>query len=51
MISVHDCDYLKYAVDTELSKDASPYQVDSVQSCIQTSSGDVLIWLNSNKRK
>ena len=51
VISVHDCDYLKYAVDTELSKDASPYQVDSVQSCIQTSSGDVLIWLNSNKRK
>ena len=47
----HDCDYLKYADDTELSKGASPDQFDSVQSCIQTCIGDVLIWMNSNKLK
>ena len=36
VISDHDCDYHKYADDTELSKGASPDQFDSVQSCIQT---------------
>ena len=51
MISDHDCDCHKYADDTELSKGASPNQFDSVQSCIQTCIGDVLIWMNSNKRK
>ena len=51
MISVHDCDYHKYADDTELSKDASPDQFDSAQSCIQTCIGDVLIWMNNNKVK
>ena len=49
VISVHDCDYHKYADNTELSKGASPNQFDSVQSCIQTCIGDVLIWMNSNK--
>ena len=49
--SVHDSDYQKYPDDTELCKGASPDQFDCLQSCIQTSSGDVLIWLNSNKRK
>ena len=51
LISVHDCDYHKYADDTELSKGASPDQFDSVHSCIQTCVGDVLIWMNSNKLK
>ena len=51
MISVQDCDYHKYADDTELSKGASPDQFDSVQSCIQTCIGDVLIWMDSNKLK
>ena len=51
VISVHDCDYHKYADDTELSKGASPDQFDSFQSCIQTCVGDVLIWMNSNKLK
>ena len=51
LFSVHDCDYHKYADDTELSKGASPDQFDSVQSCIQTYIGDVLIWMNSNKLK
>ena len=51
MISDHDYDYHKYADDTELSKGASPDQFDSVQSCIQTCIGDVLIWMNSNKHK
>ena len=36
VISVCDCDYHKYADDTELSKGVSPDQLDSVQSCIQT---------------
>ena len=43
VISVCDCDYHKYADDTELSKGASPDQFDSVQPCIQTCIGDVLI--------
>ena len=34
VISVHNCDYLKYANDTELSKSAPPDQFLSVQSCI-----------------
>ena len=51
VISDHDCDYHKYADDTELSKGASPDQIDSVQSCVQTCIGDVLIWMNSNKLK
>ena len=51
MISDHDYDYHKYADDTELSKGTSPDQFDSVQSCIQTCIGDVLIWMNSNKLK
>ena len=51
VISVHDCDYHKYADDTELSKGASSDQFNSVQSCIQTCIGDVLIWMNSNKLK
>ena len=51
VISDHDCDYHKYADDTELSKGASPDQFDSFQSCIQTCIGDVLIWMNSTKLK
>ena len=51
MISVYVCDYHKYADDTKLSKGASPDQFDSVQSCIKTGIGDVLIWMNSNKLK
>ena len=45
VISDHDCDYHKYADDTELSKGASPDQFDCVQSCIHTCIGDVLIWM------
>ena len=51
MISVHNCDYHKYADDTELSKIAPPDQFLSVQSCIQTCIDDVLLWMNSNKLK
>ena len=51
VISDHDCDHHKYADDNELSKGASPDQLDSVQSCIQTDIGDVLIWMNSNNLK
>ena len=49
VISVPNCYYRKYADDTELSEGASPDQFDSVQSCIQTCIGDVLIWMNSYK--
>ena len=49
VISVHDCDYHRYAGDTELFKGASPDQFDSVQTCIQRYIGDVLIWTNSNQ--
>ena len=51
VIFVHDCDYQKYADDTELPKGASPDQFDRVQSCIQTCIVDVLIWMNSNELK
>ena len=51
VIYIHDCDYHKYADDTELSKGGSPDQFDNVQSCIQTCTGDVPIWINSNKLK
>ena len=49
VIYVHNCDYHKYADDTELSKGASPDQVDSVQSYIQTCIYDVLFWMNRKK--
>ena len=51
VISVHNCDYHTYADDTELSKSAPPDQFLSVQSCIQTCTDDVLLWMNSNKLK
>ena len=51
VISVHNCDYHKYADDTELSKSAPADQFLSVQSCIQTCIDDVLLWMNSNKLK
>ena len=51
MIFAHDCDYHKYVEDAELSKGASSDQFDSVQSCIETCLGDVLIWMNDNKLK
>ena len=51
VISVHNCDYHKYADDTELSKSAPPDQFPSVQSCIQTCINDVLLWMHSNKLK
>ena len=51
VISVHNCDYHKYADDTELSKSAPPDQFLSVQSCIQTCTDDVLLRMDSNKLK
>ena len=51
VISVHNCDYHKYADDTELSKRAPPDRFTSVQSCIQTCIYDVLLWMSSNKLK
>ena len=51
MISAHNCDYHKYADDTELSKSAPPNQFTAVLSCIRTCIDDVLLWMNSNKLK
>ena len=51
VISVHICDYHKYADDTELSKSAPPDHFVYVQSCIQTCIDDVLLWMNSNNLK
>ena len=51
VISVHNCDYHKYADDTELSKRFPPDQFLYVQSCIQICIDDVLLWMNSNKLK
>ena len=51
VIYVHNCDYHKYADDTELSKSAPPDQFLSVESCIQIYIDDVLLWMNSNKLK
>ena len=50
VISVHICDYHKYADDTELSKNAPPDHFVYVQSCIQTYI-DILLWMNSNNLK
>ena len=51
VISVHACDYHKYADDTELSKSAPADEfhtaVLSVQNCVH----DVLLWMDSNKLK
>ena len=51
MISVHNCDYHKYADDTGLSKSAPPNQFTSALSCIQTCTDDILLRMNSNKLK
>ena len=51
VISVHICDYHKYADDTELSKNAPPDHFVYVQSCIQTYIDDILLWMNSNNLK
>ena len=51
MISVHDYDYHEYVDDNELCRGAFPDQFNSVQFCIQTCTGDVLIWMNSNRLK
>ena len=51
VISVHICDYHKYADDTELSKSAPPNHFVHVQSCIQTYIDDILLRMNSNNLK
>ena len=49
MISVHDYDYHEYVDDNELCRGAFPDRFYSVQFCIQTCTGDVLIRMNNNK--
>ena len=49
VISVHGCDFHKYADDTELSQSAPPDELCSVETGIQTCIEDILLWMNSNK--
>ena len=49
VILAHECDFHKYADDTELSKSAPPAEFSSVQSCIQLCIDDVLLWMNSTQ--
>ena len=49
VISAHDCDFHRYADDTELSQSAQPDEFFSFQTDIQTCIEDVLCWMNSNK--
>ena len=49
VITRHECDFQKYADDTELSKSAAIEEFPFVQSKIKTCVDDVLSWMNSNK--
>ena len=49
VISVHNCDYHKYADDTELSK--MPHLISSFLFNPVFRHEDVLLWMNSNKPK
>ena len=49
VISVHHCDYHKYADDIELSTRAPTDQFDAAQLCVQTWIEDLMSWMNSNK--
>ncbi|MGB5557614.1 MAG: reverse transcriptase family protein, partial [Paracoccaceae bacterium] len=51
VIEKHDCDFQKYADDTELSKSSAVDEFPSVQTDIKTCVDDVLSWMNSNKLK
>ena len=49
VIASHDCDFHKYADDTELSKSAPPDEFCDIQAGIEGCIHDVLLWMNSNK--
>ena len=47
---VHNCYCHKYTSDTELCKSASHDQFVSVQSCIQTCTDHLVLWMNSKQQ-
>ena len=47
----HECDYHKYADDTQLSKGAPPDQFQSLLCDIQTCIESLVDWIYSNKLK
>jgi hypothetical protein len=49
VIAKHECDFHKYADDTELSKSAHVEDFHSVQLDVKTCIDDVLSWMDSNK--
>lgn len=51
VIASHECQFHKYADDTELSKAAAPNAFCEVQSAVQSCVDDVLSWMNSNRLK
>ena len=51
LICRHECDYHKYADDTQLSKGAPPDQFQSLLCDIQTCTESVVDWMYSNKLK
>ena len=51
VIVAHDCDFHKYADDTELSRSNPPDQFSTAQTAIQSCIVDILTWMNSNYLK
>ena len=51
LICHHECDYHKYADDTQLSKGALPDQLQSLLCDIQTCTESLVDWMYSNKLK
>ena len=51
LICCHECDYHKYADDTQLSKGAPPDQFQSLLCDIQTYIESLVGWMYSNKLK
>ena len=51
VVSLHGCDYHKYADDTELSDSVPPCDFVSAQSNVQTCISDGLSWMQSNNLK
>ena len=51
LICRHECDYHKYADDTQLSKGALPDQFQSLFCDIQTCTESLVDWMYSNKLK
>ena len=51
IIEGHNCDYHKYADDTELSKSAKAEAFDGARLCVKNCVNDILCWMDSNKLK